>query len=1588
MYDSKNEGKEFPIRRLAVWLAVGLMLCAVNFQALPILAAADNSTLSATVAKNDGTSPVELVLDDGSETATAVDWAYNETRTLTISADFTDVTGERSLTIELPVGMVFNSGGYPTEADSQISRYEYTASDLPPGYSAPATGGTLTYTISPNVNQVALKILISYDEQLWNKQNGGSVTGSPDNKESTHYQIPVKVTKNAGEDVQTKILSEVVTYQGSDKTKRYYVAYNKDPELIYDKPLNKEVSVGRHYIYNGRESQINSTPNLYWKKITLIQEAPYKTLESGEIVYATIVEKGSVIAPTAYSSVQYDDASHTITVTWDNYGNFSYGAPSINAKFIFPKDKGFAGGDEITYPQPLIYAQGIYGEERIYNQPDPVNVVRFQLADKEKLTLGEVGMKKFPVSETNTDVVYYLSGFQLSNQGGVDSGQQTFTYTFAGTSGVGVTTMRLIMPKKDDCTLNTDKKVVVTCTALDADGEPVPDYVETILIDPTTDSTGSRTILSRSQDMVEKNYYFHTVSYTVDRLTAGTIYYSGSSPFTSGGSVYGKLTGSAVSKPEAGRPCLTAALKIEAVTSDGSVIESSLMKILASDEQSTTTIGFRNDPLKNKEKTIAAGGTLTVDAQLEVSNYPYHSTTFLSHPVFYLRLPDELTLVENSLKTDRAGVVPVKQSSAPEMKNGEKTGYTLTPITFGNTLVPVGYYGENLESVKGQTSLTLTFTLQASNEISQIKEYDLRDLVCAGDQKVSLSDNNSGWNPHNWTHNPSAADNYSAGVYRATYSHNKTTNATFTVQAAAPTVEFLAVVKDHENTTDADYTNAMALIGNTGFLDYRISFSNKLGGTVDGEKFFYLIQLPKEGTAMSNHLTGGMAFSPTFHFALTGPVALKSEFQDLYDIRYSVDSDPLNGDFYNNGKADFDTGGGNFAAYHPKEDFAEGSGLNWKDVRCIKLVVKETNGPDRAIPNGESCAITLENVEWDVGNTTGNTDFQWSACGLQRYDLGDLASEGHTPTNPVTFHIHPFQIDSSATLTGVKGDSTWGTTKIATVSIPAYLQSKTLKVQSVTVGGGIRLVSIDTLNMNRMAGEQPDGFLWGDQNFSLTASLNAAASVDILNGAEGSVVGSTKEKEVSTLTITLDHADLISTRSTAGTVTVVIGEDAENGVKITETIAIRTIGTEMDAGYPSSSLWQGKNFTGTGPEGEQVKITSDSAVSILFRLQSYLHASYGEPYLEGTLPTGSALILADLSDKRRPNYYYYFCESDLSATSLPLTAFTSMTDGTTSFDYTKLPVDAKLLFVLDYAQAAQDVSGETAQTLKLVFPEKEGGAAAGRTGESSWKIAPKREFTIGIDNTGGTISMTSKGKATLSGSLDVKQLLGNDTYHGSDYLTLSLTLYDKSGKAVNFPAGAAITAKTTNTAATDKTGTAENKALLSLGEVKDDSVAFTILLETAGWGLEPDTYTLRAELYCSRAEGYISAVAPKPEAEKVIPLTVTAEPAYGLMIQQTGGGSRLARPDSELSFELDYEVPVGEIPKFSAELYEKTAGIYSETATAWTAQPVFTENSNGTCAAVVHVPSSVKEGQTYRILFRMKSGGKVTEVPYNIIVRE
>ena len=1511
-----------------------------------------------------GSTAVEtrLVPAGSAEKASATGWAYTERRNLKITANFSGTTGERRIVVDVPIGVVFFANGYPTEKTNPnvIESCTYvprTDEYYKINYGPKETGGTLTYLIKDTANQPSLSIAVGYDEQLWNKVSNTSVTADT---------TAIKVTASAGERTETYQLDEIVSSDA--KADGYYNYYSFKPALTMDKPLDVATPIGLHWYYGGRQTIFNSTPDMFWRTLTFTQETPYKLVE-GKKVYAEFVK---LQANGKEVPVNYDEINHLAPFTYENH-LFSYSSPQINGFYKFPSGEGkFAAGDTIVYPPPVILVKGLYGEEYQWSTGvSPERVQTFKLGDRESMVVVEKNASFNKVStESSVSTVYPLTNLAVENQGAVDSASQRVTFTVTGTEhGVGVTTFRLPAPQwsKDG-----QQQIKVTYTCVNAEGQEVV-YTGTQTLNLVKNNTQGA-VLSRDDEMVENGYYFQTVSYTVNSFPAQTAFYEDSSPGISAGMVYGRLTSPNALKDATDQQellTITLAIRRETETTVPEKAQlSQTVKAVKGGKREITLGLVDTEPLVDKVDTISAGGSIRVRATLETSSYPYRFTTSMVNPVYYLRLPKELSLEEGSLSTNR-GVLPVVQASIDEKDaSGNLTGYTITPITF-NGEVPLGYYNEKLGAIdlKNGTegtgkSLTLNFTLRASTEIKAITQYNLRDLVCASSKDAALYSQSGGWGIYNWAHNPTSSDGISQSLNRVTYSANTDVKSTFTVTAAAPMMEFEAAVKDHSAPLSA-YGSGYTFVGQKGALDYRISFTNDGGGEVDGCKFYYILQIPKRGAVMTEHSGGG---NPDFDLSLTGPIRWSSKSADLYDVRYSVEKPSAGGDnsFFNNEAADFDFQSGAKAAYLTAEEVTQNN--QWGEVRCIKIVVKDQGG-ERVIPSGETCTITLSNVQWDASSAVDGQTMEWAACGLQRYVLDTASSEWHTPTNRVRFFVHPYDIDERATLTGVVGGKqAAGAVQSVTLTLPSYSEGRELKVKEITANG-ITLVTSQKISSEKTSANET----WGNNHFSLSAKLGETGKpVDLLTGADTSI-GTIKGNAPSgtKLTLTLGTVENLTTQSPAGTIHLVLTDAAGNPLNVQIDITIRTIGPEMVAGDVTAFVMQGKNFSGvTTGSGSDVIITADSSVSVVFQVNNYLQESYGIPTLQGDFPPGLSLILADVSDKNNPRYFYYRVEKE-GASSILLTDFTSMADGASRLELSSFGVDSKLVVVVDYASASHTIIDATDCSLTLGFPSKDGSSGPSMTKTAQWKISPKRSVSLSGDK---SATAEEKANITLTGTMSSAQLVGNDTNHAADFMTLALTLFDEAGTAaVPFPTGTVVMVNEMPYSA------AENKVLASLGGAGIQNRSVTITIQTENWELAPGTYTLKVGLYFSPVDCFITPGSPENEQE--VKLVVTEKAEYGLSVKLSSGESRLVPKGKEttLNFQLEYTADGSQT--FAGELDRKVNGAYQKVAGV---VPVIVA-SGGAGTGKVVLPRTLPAG-TYRVLFTMTVKGETYQVPYNIIV--
>lgn len=1505
------------------------------------------------------TVPVAVLTESG---ATVENWAFTDSKILNINLMLEkaeNIQGKpNQVIITLPLGMDFVSNGYPTKNEELFSSYKMEPiTAFPPKYSPdnPAeVGGTLTYTLNPNAVKGNIKIYVRYDEKLWNKQSQTNVTGD---------LAPIEVQLIRGDTVEKKVLSSITTpvwdIGNSAKGQSYYSYWN-NVSMVNGTPLDKLTDLGSTNIYIGRWGELNATRSMYWKKLTVIQEVPYMMTDGGKI-YADYAE---LKYSNAINKMKTDEQGTSYVEMVLENENIPYTGPRYNVSCTFFKEK-FPEGATIIFPEPELIVQGYYGAA--YKIPmNHMEPKKITISNKPNMTLkpfNENSVRKFP-SNAIAGVVYPLADFMLENEGGLDTGIGKIELEFSPSEeglGIGVTTVALPIPKEES--------VAVTCIYMDKNGNTVGNPT---VKNVKSDSDTLGVIFVREY----KDRYIKKISYETN-FPAMKQYYTNSSPWTSAGGVFGTPTGEKGSVNV--KMTFSKADNIPPGNQEGeaiyytgaSVTDHTTIKKGKSVEDNLTTMIIDTTKAVSAA-SIPAGGTVSVTAHLQLVRYPYGNNRYVNEPVFYVRLPADgsLSLVTNSVKVDRDGVAPVVQSPL-----NVEAGYALYPITMGTDssgkgLAALDFGGEDLLENTATSSLTLTLTLKASENMPDLRRFNVRDIICAGarDTKIEAF---SGQIAYKWEHSLTGGDVFSAGMERTTYSSSY--DQSFSVTAGSSLVPFTSAIKD-ASAPDSAYTDTLELMGMSGNLNYRVSFDNNMGGKIEQEQFYYLIPVLKQGEPLHVHMSKEL---PTLSMALTGPLKLSATHTELYDVRYCYRAgsgiDNTDFTYYNNGMANFEDtiGEKKYAKYM---EAGEIPAEKWGEVGAIKIIARKD------IEDGEKASMTLP-LEYNLnsGNkvVADGTEYQWSSCGQELYTNGSAATQAHATTNRVAVTVHPKNIEKELVLTAT--EQAYGKrdeVRKATVTLPAYQLEKELTVESIEISDKIKLVTSDTLNGIRNNADS-------GTTFHITAQRDTS-SVDLSGGGSMSL-GTTRTGVESVIEFTLDNTEALETLNPAGYVTVNL-KIKDSDIKIKVNMIINTVAKVMREEDIQAGIIMGKRYTdfiSTEDPSKAVKITAESAVSVQFDFQNYLGSSYSTPYVQGMFTPGISVILADVTNGNAPEYFYYINQTGSTVDKLFLSgssgSFVRAGTGTPFNLDEQEHLNHKMILILDYAQATGTIAEN--QSISLVFPVKEedGGVPQECRKNISWTVSGRRGITLKLD-ANKPIDVTDK-QFTVSGSATVPQLEANDTYHMDSKLTLAFELFKDESKGqsrIAYPAGTKIKVTIGDKEVTY--GTQSNLCLVSLGNIQVGTTVFTADFDTSAWRLPEGDYVLKASIYASKVEAYIpQGAAAVEEAAK---LTVK-DPIFGLKANRANENHLIEAGESR-SIQIQYQCSEGD-PKFSAVLYKKSGtGYVSQSACMVSQLPG--ADGNGSLTVKMTVPTNAKERETYRMAVTMEAGGKTFETTYNLII--
>lgn len=1484
-----------------------------------------------------GTNYVELT-EGGAEAAL---WDYNyPARYLVIDADFTSGKGG-TIDIILPVGMALYSDSY-TQAGTNIESVSFQKLTGLQGSGGQGMGtysnaltGTLTYTFPVGVSSTEhLIIPVTFDQNVWDKQgtNGSFVKDG----------AAITVRMSTGETVYEKTISKA----------QAKINYNTSGIVIYAAYHPKEVLMDKD-----TSMSFTDVRNMQTAKKIIVE---YILPNDGNGNYAEYVSEDTQKA-TGNKTIDSSDPTKVV-YTWENYYNvgFLFLAPVVK----FPSSK-FSDEKALTFTVKLklvSHSGSVVERTQVLNTKTVAEKASVELTT----AYAQTAYSGYSQAAENN-----LGIFQIANKGYKDSDKVSVVLDFDTDVVAGERNKADISAFNVPNILNTTFDV--KCTLVDRYNSN--EFIQTVSCTTgTANYLGAMLTSTRVAQEAGKTdingWFLKRIEYEIASIPKNTTLYHSSSSrsFNTSGNIYGKLTGNDSST-------FLFTFKVwDSVNSKWG--DATAKNCVASSSNSPITTTYLpvgnivlNGGTAGSSVTVSAGSNISLKTTLTMHTYPYGNTQYSPNPVLYFIAPKGVTLTNDNIRavwSDGNGkAITTSLSQRPYAATGE----TIYKITFNGTAAFGGPVMSGIKIVANTPFPVVTMVLDtsASMETTSIL---LKNKLMVTDENANVS---VGFRSLDVEDTYDVNENGSVTDRVGTCEQVSGINIQITPNAHQLT--FSAQAKLHSESAAlyrSDEANPIYLSNVNDPLDYRLTLSAS-NGLVAKEDFYYYIPVPKAGISMHEHMLANSQI-PTFGMKLTGPVSITGSNPHIYEIRYSIDATKTN---YSNGKASFDSDGG-FAQYHTAEEISAMNGNSgaWESVTMMKLVAISESVPNGTVDNFDF-TLAYDNEQSTISLNAGSKT-AWASCGYQKYSDDDSASGVHTPTKfvyVVLKHKQTEEVIVTAAMTSPEG-----TSKTAIVTIPAFQAAKNLQVSEVRTENVVLKSTSEITAMSSTASTSVANGTYG-----ITAQLGSSAAELSTGNAD---MGSTTAGVEGSITFTLSNCDHLSDITTIRKVfvTLVSGNDVE----ITITVNIARIATPVT--NPVSAIDGGKSYKLLYGESG-VTITKNSAVTAQFVCDNLVGGNYTGHKLEftdGGFPSGTTIVLIDMTDSTPTYYYYNVASSDL--TSIDLNSFVKMggnTNYTDRAEGTDVTKKEKLLFIIDFGNS-QLSAGSYTLSLKLI--------------KNITQFDTIQNLTItATDSSSFSLSATATGEMvnSLSAAGNVTATLGSgiDSKYLYRKLALCVTLSDQNGNAQAFPDGAVISYNGTLYSPSG------NDIIIPFGSIVNGTTAYQYELKTPHTMLTPGNYKLTTKLVVSatsNAQTPFGGEAVQPVSE--ISFEAKAKPVYGIRVDFTGTEGRLLKHSSSIEIPLSvyYNADTGsgvatvELQKKIGEIYVTVRDTisYMRTPSGAQNQPingvVTSVNLNAQQSPIkptlVLDGTKMKKGETYRLLIRVSGLGDTIEQPYNIVV--
>ncbi len=1474
-------------------------------------------------------------------------WQYNTSKYLQINPTVPDDENIYIVTVELPkeLYVVGTEVTLPTGySNVEFTKNEDISVNNGETYNLNDLSGKIEYTMNDTSNSGTIQLEVRYDNTLWDKQAGSSLTMAG------VKPIVVKLSKKATDETITVIKELSVSNATSNSAISYdynnYYKIDSGAEAMSD----ITVSPGQLVTFLNSFSNSNGTEELYYDKLSINVNVPYYTALDGKKYFLELDTNTLNIISCNNPNYQIDTSvegivSIVMTKPYFTPGNFI----SIDFKDISQElldldiDTFVFSGGKIDI---LADSNNKTANINIYSKE--MNNITYHKSTYENLVFNYTSNKDVQITKRPIDAISILGSFGLQNTGTKDSVRKEIFQEFdiENTNFIKVTTVALPVDRVSE-NIEIEYSLVDNegnQIYFDATGNPVDSstsgatniwHITLPNANCNNTSTNTSIVFSRSNLITaHKQYFFKTIKYQLQTINAGDSLFSSSAPFAIGtpGNFYGYVNDGVGSGA-------TAKTKIT-VSSPNNLEINSINTTINSVATDSGKTSFYFDNISMSENSIQAGNSLNLSGTLKCISYPYTNSTWLNDIVIGLVLPSGVSVNEQGIRASTSGNSNITGFTVISKELGD--GTSLWTIKYPSD-VYIGYLTESLTELSSGYYTDFSIQLDTSSTMNNTSLFANNLLYGAGINQENGILGNYAWTKKIDVHDINEngkTDDIIAGV-------NSTDTTTCQITAKIESLDI----------TDSIILNSQGNIGNEKNEIFTLTQDDVIIYNVDivcnnsgkAEDFCGYIPIPKLTTGRDDLLVES-SISDSFNMKLQNAVSLNGS--DIYTIYYSFEE----GLTYETAKT--------ATTWYSASDIDSNNDLSFDNVTMIKVVA------NNIIQTSNNTRITV-NMKYSGDNYIQDAGLKniWHSGFYFNYINNELNSAGNYFTKGVTANLTVTSDLPEITLTAAK-DMTPVISENKNEYTATYEQFKKNQIFSI-VNVETYNVSLKSkqyvLNNTTMPGIE------ANETFAITAQINGQTELEILETAstEPILLGNLEQNNLLEYKFKIYNANAISDNIQTRYIIVTLKSD--NGITLKQKININRELTE--AVNPQSAIVAGKRYITFDDTTSSVTITQDSAITAQFVID-YIPDLYTNQKLKFSkeLPINTKLILMDLSDFSAPIYWYH--KIDTAISEINLTEFTNMGTTTDKYIYPigQDIISKKFLIIIDFSESIEYLQEET--IIQMNFT----GSSVSDFNSKELKFMPtsKRSFEL----------VNSLEDVAIGTDLQINYNMISNSSAESRYLGRKLSLVINAPS--NIPLDSYIIANDS------KYYLNTNKQfIIPLSDVQNGSGEIVINLKSNSLPIEQINYECIMQLWVSATANANAPLLGDLVSEKTITFTKPAELKPALKVLDMNKRA-LKVEDLTLANTLIFDYKPADNCKVEIELQQKNGNVYQKITDRLNQVNNSTEHNLGV------FPISVTSGEntisynlssetvagTYRFVLRVKdeNNNKLLEVPYNFII--